>query len=100
MGLGNVKTGWYFNMNRFKNFFQSLPSRIAIWLLSRQLRKHTDYAWTWQCNLAMMAYDAGASHEKANRMASSFLLMLFGVDVRDSNYWKDFEKKWKENERN
>lgn len=53
----------------------------AISLLSEQMQSDPDYAWSWQCNLAMMAYDAGADHEQANRQAAQFMKNLFGVNI-------------------
>jgi hypothetical protein len=44
--------------------------------------KHPDYAWSWHCNLAMMAYDAGAPHRDANIRAADFMKYCFGVNTR------------------
>lgn len=50
-------------------------------LLGAQLREDPATAWTWQCNLAMMAADAGADRYEANRWAADFLKRAFAVDV-------------------
>ena len=50
-------------------------------LLGAQLRRDPGFAWGWQCNLAMMAVDAGADHREANRWAADFLKRAFSVDV-------------------
>jgi hypothetical protein len=43
------------------------------------MRTDPDYAWTWHCNIAMVAQDAGAPHKEANIRAGDFMNMLFGV---------------------
>ena len=30
-------------------------AKFALWILSYVMKKDPDYAWTWHCNLAMMA---------------------------------------------
>lgn len=62
--------------------------------LSAALRADEDYAWTWLCNLACIAIDAGGSHESANRYAAQFMKNAFGVDVRTQENWKGFEAAW------
>jgi hypothetical protein len=53
----------------------------AVDTLSAELKADKGFAWAWQCNLAMMAYDAGAPHRESNIRAASFMHTLFGVDV-------------------
>jgi hypothetical protein len=51
-------------------------------LLADALQADPDYAWTWHCNLAMMAIDAGAGYVEAQRGAANFMHRAFGVDTR------------------
>ena len=39
------------------------------------------YAWSWHCNVAMAAQDAGAPQKEANERASGFMMRVFGVDT-------------------
>lgn len=54
---------------------------LAMKILRREMKKHPDYAWSWQCNLAMMAYDAGAGIDNANKRAADFMKNCFEVDT-------------------
>lgn len=56
-------------------------AKFALWILSYVMKKYPDYAWTWHCNLAMMAYDAGAPHQEANKRAADFMRRSFGVET-------------------
>jgi Tfp pilus assembly protein PilF len=47
--------------------------------LSHVMQKDPEYAHSWHCNIAMMAQDAGASHESANKRAADFMRNSFGV---------------------
>lgn len=58
-----------------------LLNRLALKILSRSMNKDLDYAWTWHCNIAMAAQDAGAPHKEANIRARDFMNLAFGVDV-------------------
>ena len=40
-----------------------------------------DYAWSWHCNIAMVAQDAGAPHKEANERSADFMMRAFGVDT-------------------
>ena len=57
--------------------------RLALWVLSRAMKNDPMYAWSWHCNLAMMAVDAGASHYEANKREESFMHYLFGVRAQE-----------------
>lgn len=50
--------------------------------LSLAMQIYHEIAWAWHGNLAMMAQDAGAPHDRANERASDFMRSAFGVDVR------------------
>jgi hypothetical protein len=48
-------------------------------LIAKAVHEDQDYAWTWLCNLAMMAQDAGATNAEANKRAANFLYNIFGI---------------------
>ena len=56
---------------------RTLLIRLAIWFLTRQMRRDTEY----HCNLAMAAYDEGLEHHAANRAAGRFMNSLFRLDT-------------------
>ena len=56
-----------------------------------------DFAWSWHCNLAMMAFDAGAPHREANERAADFMRGVFDIDVRTMDQWKTLFDEGKEN---
>ena len=60
---------------------RALLIRLAIWFLTRQMHRDTEYAWTWHCNLAMAAYDEGLEHHAANRAAGRFMSSLFRLNT-------------------
>ena len=51
-------------------------TRLALWWLTRQMRRDSAYAWSWHCNIAMSAVDEGMPHAAANRAAARFLSLL------------------------
>jgi hypothetical protein len=53
----------------------------AIMAFGRAMRDDPGYAWSWHCNLAMMAKDAGADHKKAQQHAAAFMQRTFGVNT-------------------
>lgn len=54
----------------------------------RALQADFAWAWSWHCNLAMLAQDAGAPHREANERAADFMERAFGVKVNDSAEFK------------
>lgn len=68
----------------------------AMLRVRREVRDDPAYAWSWQCNVAMAAYDAGCDHETANRGAARFMRTLFGVDVTQFPEWQGFAAQWAE----
>lgn len=60
----------------------------AMDVLRKAMREDSSYAWSWQCNVAMAAVDAGATHRQANVHAAQFMRNAFGVDVTASEEWK------------
>lgn len=57
------------------------PNMLSLWWLGRQFRKHADYRYTWQSNIAMPILDASAgkemTHELANQIADDLMKHLF-----------------------
>lgn len=60
----------------------SIPLSSAVDIVCAGLRDDLDYAWSWHCNIAMAAVDAGCPHDVANEGAARFMEMLGGVDTR------------------
>ena len=56
--------------------------------LKRAIFTDHDYAWSWQCNLAMPMFDGGMSGEAANEGAACIMEHLFGVNVREFPEWE------------
>lgn len=73
-------------VGRFENGKMSV--RAALEAISEAMERDSHFAWTWHCNVAMAAIDAGAPPHKANERAADFMRNAFGVDVRDSEQWK------------
>lgn len=61
--------------------------------LAWYIKNDDDYAWSWHCNLAMMAYDAGATHREANIGASNFMKTAFDVDTTTSKYYQEIMRR-------
>ena len=38
-------------------------------------------AWSWHCNIAMLAVDSGGNHKEANIRTAKFMDDVFGVDT-------------------
>lgn len=55
---------------------QPIDLSIAMNTLINAIHSDRDYAWSWQCAVAMSMVDSGVSHEKANIGAARFLSML------------------------
>lgn len=50
--------------------------------LKASIHADPDYAWGWQCNLAVPMMDAiGASHEGSNRAAALIMAQMFDYDI-------------------
>jgi len=62
--------------------------------LRKMLQEDEDWAWSWQCNIAIHAIDLGVDHQTANRAAARFMSSVFHIDVKKTKYWKQFEKEW------
>ena len=72
-------------------------TQLAMRWLSYQMHKYPDYAWSWHCNIAMVAKDAYSDgrpiHEAANSRAADFMWNAFGVDTRGQ--WLDMDRSGK-----
>jgi len=55
--------------------------KLALWILRRAMQCNPDYAWSWHCNISMVAQDAGAPYKEANERTADFMHGLFGVDT-------------------
>lgn len=49
--------------------------------IRKAMREDYGYAWSWHCNVAMAAYDAGAPIDKANERAAQFMRNAFDIDT-------------------
>ena len=66
--------------------------RDAIETLKTAIHEDSEYAWSWQCNLAMAAYDEGLDHSAANRSAARFMQNLFDIDMTKYEYFKETQE--------
>ena len=73
--------------------FEALPVKQ----LSQLMQTDPEFAWSWQCALAMLAYEAGAPHEASNREAAQFMKTMFDIDVPSHCHeeWNSFEEDWR-----
>lgn len=69
----------------------------ALQSLSDIMVNDNEYAWSWHCNLAMMAVDAGANHKDANIRASDFMRTAFGVDTSKLKEYKQIMESYNDN---
>ena len=58
-----------------------ITPKQAMDALRKAVRADYDYAWSWHCNIAMVAIDAGATHKTANERAAGFMWRTFGVNT-------------------
>jgi len=65
---------------------EALPR--AMTHVTAQMNEDLDYAWSWHCNIAMAAVDAGCDHMIADEGAARFLQTLAGVDTREHAAFK------------
>jgi hypothetical protein len=54
----------------------------------------SEYAWSWQCNLACPFLDENIPHKAANKAAARILRILFGVDITKHQNYMDMQKRW------
>ena len=58
-----------------------IETQDAIRKLVDALQTDPDYAWSWQCNIAVAAQDEGLNHLASNKAAARFLYNLASVDM-------------------
>jgi hypothetical protein len=59
------------------------------WRTFQEAMKDEEYAWSWQCNLAMPIMDAiGCTHEQANVAAAHLMQHLWGHDITTHRYYE------------
>lgn len=63
------------------DLLESITPKQALAVLSNAMQSDPGYAWSWHCNIAMVAQDAGAPHDKANERAVDFMRSAFNVDT-------------------
>lgn len=63
-------------------------------ILKQAMHAYHAYAWTWHCNIAMSAYDAGCGHWIANQAAARFMHMAFEIDVTPFPEYQDIKEKY------
>lgn len=66
----------------------------CISVLTAEMLKDEDYAWTWHCNIAVCFMDEGGTHRQANQAAARFMKLAFGIDVTTFDAWKYYEAIW------
>ena len=49
--------------------------------LRKAMKSDESLAWSWHCNIAMLAVDSGADHKEANIRTAKFMNDVFGVDT-------------------
>lgn len=54
----------------------------------RLIKDDPEYAWSWQCNIAVPIMDAGVEHRHANEYAARVMRSMFGVDITENPSWK------------
>jgi Zn-finger protein len=80
---------WNHDVNNYEEIIKYIKGvkmesnkiKEALDTLRKAMEEDPEYAWTWHCNLAIMAVDAGAPHKEANERAGDFMKHLFGVNT-------------------
>jgi len=62
---------------------KSVMPEEAVAALSAAFKADPDYAWGWHSNIAMSAYDSGATSEVGNEAARRFMKLAFGVETKE-----------------
>jgi len=73
---------------KMKNGQEITTEDLMTYLKKAMKEEDGSYAWAWHCNIAMMAYDAGAEHKVANDGAARFMKLAFDVDVAKFDEYK------------
>lgn len=70
----------------------------AFSIIKKAMANDPGYAWTWQCNLAMLIQDAAGAdkvtNQRANEYAAQFMKNAFEVDVTASDEYKTMATQW------
>jgi hypothetical protein len=61
-------------------------------LLTVAIKDDPDYAWGWQCNIAMASFDEGLNKPAANRAAARFMRNCFGVDMTKHEHFEETQE--------
>jgi len=87
--LPTPREGWQENLVYPSDKENGLSSQISDPLseLERVFRTDPEYAWAWQCNLAMAAYDEGLDKAAANRAAARAMKLLFEIDMTNHEFF-------------
>lgn len=56
-------------------------------VLTEALRQDPEYAWSWHCNVAVAAQDAGMDYAASQLAAAKFLQLLANVDTTQSPHY-------------
>ena len=59
-----------------------MNTQKAFFILKKAMKDDPDYAWSWHCNIAVTAQDAGAPYGVANEGAARFMKLCFDVDTK------------------
>lgn len=60
----------------------SADVKKAMATITKAIKEDSGYACGWHCNIAMAAYDAGATIEVANEGAARFMQLCFNTNTR------------------
>jgi hypothetical protein len=81
------------HIKRLSNWRKMMGVKQAIEVLSMAM-KDEDYAWGWQCNIAMSFVDVGGGHLEANKAAANFMKQTFDVDITKFKEYLNIEEKY------
>lgn len=70
---------------------QGVDTEMAV--ITAAMRLSADYAWGWQCNIAMSFVDEGGDPAMAHRAAARFLKILAHVDMTQHPNFADSQPK-------
>jgi hypothetical protein len=61
---------------------------VVMEMMRSLMQTDESWAWSWHCNLAMMAIDAGADRLSANCGAANFMRQAFEIDMTTSHLYR------------
>ena len=88
-----IGINFLFNYVRFEDTGRKMidsgkiETQDAIRKLIDALQTDSNYAWSWQCNIAVAAQDEGLNHLASNKAAARFLYNLASVDMTKHEYF-------------